>query len=147
MAQVNLLSASVVRNICKTIVNYINANYDMSDGLYLEYQGLTDDRSLSLQDLPEGIKVKEYLDGVSYVGQYSFVIYYRTYANTMEDRMVAISRLDDLCEWLESQLPDTGIDDLSINFIKQIQSSYLVGISENGLHTYKAIMTVNFDKC
>ena len=146
MAQVNLLSASVVRNICKTIVNYINANYDIPEGLYLEYQGLTDDRSLSLQDLPEGIKVKEYLDGVSYVGQYSFMIYYRTYANAMEERMNAISRLDDLCEWLESQLPDTGINDLSINFIKQIQSSYLVGISENGLHTYKAIMTVNFDK-
>lgn len=146
MAQVNLLSASVVRNICKTIVNYINANYNMPEGLYLEYQGLTDDRSLSLQDLPEGIKIKEYLDGVSYVGQYSFVIYYRTYANTMEERMAAISRLDDLCEWLESQLPDTGINDLSINFIKQIQSSCLVGISENGLHTYKAIMTVNFDK-
>ena len=60
--------------------------------------------------------------------------------------MVAISQLDDLCEWLESQLPDTGINDLSINFIRQIQSSYLVGIAENGLHTYKAIMTVNFDK-
>lgn len=146
MAQVNLLSASVVRNICKTIVNYINANYDMPDGLYLEYQGLTDDRSLSLQDEPGGAKIKEYLDGVSYVGQYAFDIYYRAYANTREERMIAASQLDDLCDWLENQLPDTGIDDLSINFISSIQSSRPVSISENGLHTYKAIMTVNFDK-
>ena len=146
MAQVNLLSASVVRNICKTIVNYINANYDIPENLYLEYQGLIDDRCISLQDLPEGIKVKEYLDGVSYVGQYSFIIFYRTYAQTMEERMNAISRLDDLCEWLESQEPNTGIDGLSINFIRQIQSSYLVSIADNGLLTYKAIMTVNFDK-
>lgn len=146
MAQVNLLSASVVRNICKTIVNYINANYNIPENLYLEYQGLIDDRCMSLQDLPEGIKVKEYLDGVSYVGQYSFMIFYRTYAQTMEERMNAISRLDDLCEWLESQEPSTGIEDLSINFIRQIQSSHLLNIADNGLLTYKAIMTVNFDK-
>lgn len=147
MQRVNILSASVVRKICRTIVQHLNTNCNLiPNDLYVEYQRLPDGKGFSIQDLPEAIKVKEYIDGVSFEGQYVFALYYRTYADTGTDRENEIELLDDIGEWLENNIPTVDEAGVQINYIRQNQSSYVFLVTDDGAITYRTLIAVNFDK-
>lgn len=146
--QLGLLNISEVRRISKTLIDYINTNCPfLPDGLIVEYQCLKDTDSLSIQDLPNGAKLTEYLDGVSYNGQYNFAIYYKTNPQDTNERFAAIDILDSICTWIESiKTLDFGTETLQLNFVSQTQSALLFNRADDGYLTYQALMTLNYNK-
>lgn len=146
--QLNLLNLSDVRKITKTLIDYINNNCPcLPDNLEIDYQFLKETDSLSIQDLPNGIKLKEYLDGVSYNGQYNFALYYKTNPQDTNERLSAINVLDSICEWLESiETIDFGTSTFEYHYINQTQCSHLFSRSDDGYLIYQSILTLNYSK-
>lgn len=146
--QLSLLNISEIREISKTLINYINNNCPyLPDNLEIDYQFLKDTDSLSIQDLPNGIKLKEYLDGVSYNGQYNFAIYYKTNPQDTNERFSAIDILDSICTWIESiKTLNFEMENIKLNFVSQTQSAHLFSRADDGYLTYQALLTLNYEK-
>lgn len=145
---VSLLSVSETDGIAKFLVSYINKYCPyIPDGMYFDFQNLLQSESLSIMNMPSGVKVKEYLDGKSYEGQYQFAILYKALPDSLNQRIDFVALLDTICEWLESiEYFDNEPEGISINYIRQLQSSYILNRAEDGYITYQAILTLNYEK-
>ena len=142
----NLLNTAVVRRVCNAIIDHLNNNCDIvPEGLYFDYQALPKGVGFSIQDLPQAVKLKVYMDQETYVGQYSFTIFYNAFADASSDRKNETAVLDNICDWLEHNKPEVD-EHITINYIRQLYNTKPFAQLENGIITYQTEMTVNFNK-
>lgn len=144
----SILNTAETDCIARYIVEFIRTNCPyIPENVFFDFQNLLETESICIDNMPSGVKVKEYLDGKSYEGQYNFVILYKALPDSLDERFNYLCVLDNISAWLEDvELFTDEPENISINYIRQLQSSYVLNKGDDGYVTYQSVLTLNYEK-
>lgn len=127
--------------IAKNVLDHLNSWTDKPCVFSLEKLPKSGN-ALMLQPLPGSGVLKKYIDG-SFIGLFSFAVYFRIEQADTNDKLSAYETLEDLAYWIEHESLPVLSDHRQAISIKQESTSFL-SLSSDDTEDYQTVFNLTY---